>query len=328
MQPSWTDERASATVPLVGGSGVRVIRPGSEIVAEGHVHHVHLVGGCAVHGCEDHLGVGRTLAAEHPVGAEGDMGGHAPDVSGGWVAARADDACHVGAVAVAGVVGEGVRLQGGTCVSVVVVTDEVVAVLHPRGAWSEVGVVAGSAGAAEVGMVVVDAAVDHADRDAVALVPLDLGDIGSDHRQRVGEIRLDLPVRKGDGVDGVDRGHAAHRPQPGDLSLAGLHGEAVPHPRVAVQHRELHAVVAGRALDAGLPRLRGRPAAAPQGRSSGDLDEPLVGECLPLQLVRDGTCREVLAGAVERISVGRHCEGCTDECCDRNTRAEAGQRPG
>src|SRR5699024_6203067 len=115
---------------VVAGHRRRILRPGGESGAHGHVQHVHAVRQGHLHGIEHDVGGGGTVAAEYPVGPERHIRRHATYAAFGRIPAGPDDAGHVRAVPVA-VVRIGIRVRFGLIgraggVGVVVIADEVV----------------------------------------------------------------------------------------------------------------------------------------------------------------------------------------------------------
>ena len=250
----------------------RVVLPGHEGGAEGHVDHVRAVVHRPLHRLEDHLGVAGALAAEHAVGEQVDLRGHADDLAVG-----ADDAGDVGAVAAA-VVGELVGDGGLAGAGVVGVADEVVAA--DDAVVREVLRLVVHAGAAEIGMVVVDAGVDHRDGDALAAEAVDLLDlVHAGHR-----VAVDVRGRRIGRLGGGDLEHGVHGPHA--LDLAELL-------RIGVVHLDGHAVPAGGEVLLDLERDRGVLGALGHGLLRGgrrrlraaaerglplDLDQPAAGD--------------------------------------------------
>ncbi len=200
----------------------RVLRP-LEGRAQALVDDLHAVLVGTLERGNDDVGAGTALAAEHPVGAERDLGRHTGDAAG---AGRlgAHDACHVRAVAVAVIrirIRHGRRAGGG----IVVVADEVVAVGD---------LVARAEAAAEIGMVVVDAGVDHGDLDALAFqAKLGAGDVHAGLRDGSEHVGADFAVLLGPlrGLDvhhRVDRLHAGQPFHAADVALGQFNREAVP----------------------------------------------------------------------------------------------------
>ena len=152
---------------------VGVLRP-LKRRADAHVEHVRTVVERHLHRREQDVGRRRPIAAEDAVGVEPHPGGDA-----GNRAVGADDARHVRAVSAA-VVRERIRGRHRVearrhWVGIEGVADQVEALRHAAAA---------AEAAAEIGMVVVDAGIDHRHAHAAAREPeLRLGDVGAGHAQ-------------------------------------------------------------------------------------------------------------------------------------------------
>ena len=289
----------------VGGEHIgelrgRVVLPGREGCAERHVHHVGAVLQRSFHRLEDHVGAAAAVASEDPVGQQVDTGCDAEDLAVG-----PDDPRDVGAVAPA-VVRELVRGDGDPGVGVVVVAHEVVPA--DDAVVREVCALVVDAGAAEVGVVVVDAGVDHRDGDSLTGQSVDLLQlVDTGHRVAVDVVRgdicglghLDLEHR-------VHRSHALHIAELGDVCVIHRDGHAVPagHEGLLDLHRDLRVLSA--LMDPVLRlRVRGGAAAAAHGVAV-DLDEPAArdrGLRRVQDVVRRGDLDAELRGGPEELGL-------------------------
>ncbi len=154
------------------GSRRRVLGPlGTR--ADAHVEHLHAIRVRALHRRQHDVGGRGTIAAEHAIGAEHDVRGHARHG-----AVCADDAADVRAVAIAVI---RIRVRNRGLVEIEGVADEVPAG-DDAGSREHGAVRAIDAVAAEVGVIVVDAGVHHRDLDAGAgVTERVLRDAGAGH---------------------------------------------------------------------------------------------------------------------------------------------------
>ncbi len=244
----------------LGGGGDRVVGHQHVVGTDGQVDDVHAVGGGPLHGGGHHLRIGAALAAEDPVGADLGVGGHAGDRLGACAAGAGGDTGHMGAMSTA-VIGVWVRhgpigdlggLRRHRWIAVTV-ADEVISgndlgVREGGGAVTLGGRHARGAGAAELGVVVVDAGVDDADLDALTgVTELGLDDAGAGQVQCGGHLGGEQPLfllglaarirgnvllglRNAD--DGLNRGHLVECGQ--SLDGGVVDGQGQPVPQVAV----------------------------------------------------------------------------------------------
>ena len=278
------DDDHAGVDEAVGELRRRVAGPGLQRGAEAHVDDVHAVGVGVLHGLHDDLGIGGAVAAEDAVGAELDVGGHAGDA----LTVGADDAGDVRAVAAA-VVGPLVRNGG---VDGRVVAGGVVGVAHVVVALDdplvrEVGRLVVDAGAAQGGVVVVDAGIDDADLDARAgEAEFVVGDVRTGHRAGLVDERLDVELlsRLLHLRDGVDAGDAGKRRELGGIVGAGGHGHAVPALGVVLGVGQRDALGLRGLDDLVLGLLRAPGGTALDLGSAAYFDEPAVGNGGAVQL--------------------------------------------
>ncbi len=237
--------------------------------ADADVEDVGAVLVCAFHRRQHHLRRRRAGAAEDAVGEQVDLRRDTRDH-----AVRADDAGDVGAVTVA-IIGQRIghrdrAVAGRIAVRIEGVADEIPALRHPA---------VDPEAAAEIGMVVVEAGIDHGDTDPATgeppslLEPFDAG-----RRPGGGERAFRLPPgiglcapRRDNRVHGA---HARHRPQGiGTVGIC-LDRQAVPQIAEVARLAIGDAGPRGREMEALRFGIELCESGAVRGRRADELDEP------------------------------------------------------
>ena len=273
----------------------RVLRPVVEGRADAHVHDICVVCERKLHRMDEDVAVRAAVAAEDAVGQKLCARSHADDLAVVHVstAVSSGDARDVravrcvrgsgtedlGAVGGVGVTRKGItigmrrRIESRPRSGVVGIAHEIEAAAH---------LAAGAEATAELGQRVVEAAVDDRDRLARAVeAELVLGDVRAGEAKRVlqidvrGSAVLRAEIRKGHGLDRVDRFDAGDGAEGRNLRRSDGDRHAVPEGVVGVALGELDTFSRRAGLEGVAFGLQSRLASPLRRRRTGELDEPL-----------------------------------------------------